>query len=407
MRGARRERKVSRFKLVAAGVTDVGRVRDGNEDDFIDQADRLGLVAVADGMGGHRAGEVASATALEALRAAVANGRSLRDAIEGANDAVLEKSEADRKLHGMGTTLTAGMLGSDGHLVVGHVGDSRAYLLRDGELTQITDDHSLVEEMVRGGELTPEQAEVHPRRSIITRALGIDPQVEVDEYPIDLRPDDRVLLCSDGLTTMVRPDDIASILNREHDPKRAAQLLVDAANDAGGEDNVTAVIIEAVEVTDDGAATAAAVPDDDTSDTSDAPAVKPRRRRRAGRTILRVLLWVLPILAVLAVAFLAVGWYARNTYFVGIDRGRVTVFQGVEGGLLGWDPTIDRRTTIDPDELTPAQREDVTDGKKFSSRGAADDYVARLRRGVEERTTATTVPTPPESTVPAIPAAPQ
>lgn len=392
---------MSPFKLVVAGVTDVGRVRDGNEDDFIDQADRLGLVAVADGMGGHRAGEVASATALEALRAAVANGRSLRDAIEGANDAVLEKSESDRELHGMGTTLTAGMLGSDGQLVVGHVGDSRAYLVRDGELTQITNDHSLVEELVRGGELTPEQAEVHPRRSIITRALGIDPQVEVDEYPIDLRPGDRILLCSDGLTTMVRPDDIAGILNREHDPKRAAQLLVDAANEAGGEDNVTAVIIDAVEVTHDDATAAAAVPDDDTAD---APPVKPRRR--TGRTVLRVLVWVLPILAVLAVAFFAVGWYARNTYYVGIDRGRVTVFQGVEGGLLGWDPTIDRRTTIDPGALTPAQREDITDGKKFSSRSEADAYVTRLRQGIEARTPATTIPVPPESTVPPITATP-
>ena len=392
---------MSPFKLVAAGVTDVGRVRDGNEDDFIDQADRLGLVAVADGMGGHRAGEVASATALEALRAAVANGRSLRDAIEGANDAVLQKSESHRELHGMGTTLTAGMLGSDGQLVVGHVGDSRAYLVRDGELTQITNDHSLVEEMVRGGELTPEQAEVHPRRSIITRALGIDPQVEVDEYPIDLRPGDRILLCSDGLTTMVRPDDIAGILNRQHDPKRAAQLLVDAANEAGGEDNVTAVIIDAVEVTHDDATAAAAVPDDDTAD---APPVKPRRR--TGRTVLRVLVWVLPILAVLAVAFFAVGWYARNTYYVGIDRGRVTVFQGVEGGLLGWDPTIDRRTTIDPGALTPAQREDITDGKKFSSRSEADAYVTRLRQGIEARTPATTIPVPPESTVPPITATP-
>lgn len=392
---------MSPFKLVVAGVTDVGRVRDGNEDDFIDQADRLGLVAVADGMGGHRAGEVASATALEALRAAVANGRSLRDAIEGANDAVLEKSESDRELHGMGTTLTAGMLGSDGQLVVGHVGDSRAYFVRDGELTQITNDHSLVEELVRGGELTPEQAEVHPRRSIITRALGIDPQVEVDEYPIDLRPGDRILLCSDGLTTMVRPDDIAGILNREHDPKRAAQLLVDAANEAGGEDNVTAVIIDAVEVTHDDATAAAAVPDDDTAD---APPVKPRRR--TGRTVLRVLVWVLPILAVLAVAFFAVGWYARNTYYVGIDRGRVTVFQGVEGGLLGWDPTIDRRTTIDPGALTQAQREDITDGKKFSSRSEADAYVTRLRQGIEARTPATTIPVPPESTVPPITATP-
>src|SRR5947208_1154935 len=244
-------------------------------------------------MGGHRAGEVASATALEALRAAVASGQQLPDAIEGANDAVLEKSESDQELHGMGTTLTAGMLGTDGDLVVGHVGDSRAYLVRDGELTQITNDHSLVEEMVRGGELTPEQAEVHPQRSIITRALGIDPRVDVDVYPIELQPGDRILFCSDGLTTMERQDEMASILAREHDPKRAAQLLVDAANAAGGEDNVTAVIVEAVEVPDDEVVDEAvaepAVPD---HDTSEIPPVKPRRRRR--RTFFRVLAWLLP-----------------------------------------------------------------------------------------------------------------
>jgi PPM family protein phosphatase len=395
---------VSPIKVVTAGVTDIGRVRDGNEDGFIDQADRLGLVAVADGMGGHRAGEVASATALEALRASVANGQSLRDAIEGANDAVLEKSESDLELHGMGTTLTAGMLGSDGYLVVGHVGDSRAYLARDGALTQITTDHSLVEEMVRDGVLTPEQAEVHPQRSTITRALGIDPRVDVDEYPIELQPGDRILFCSDGLTTMVRPDKIAGILSREPDPKRAAQLLVDAANAAGGEDNITAVIIEAVEVPDDEVA-GPAVADDDTSD---APPVKPRRRR--GRTLFRVLVWVLPVLIVLAIAFLAVGWYARNTYFVGVNRGRVTVFQGVKGGLLAWDPTVERRTTIDADAppLTEAQLQDIKDGKKFSSRGGADEYVARLRQGIQERTPppTTTIPVPPESTVPPIPAAP-
>jgi PPM family protein phosphatase len=393
---------MSPFKLVAAGVTDVGRVRDGNEDDFLDQSNRLGLVAVADGMGGHRAGEVASATALEALRAAVASGEPLRDAIEGANDAVLEKSVSDQEFHGMGTTLTAGMLGSDGHLVVGHVGDSRAYLVRGGAIRQITDDHSLVEEMVRSGELTPEQAEVHPRRSVITRALGIDPQVEVDEYPIELQPGDRILFCSDGLTTMVRPDEIASILGREPDLRRAAQLLVDAANAAGGEDNITAVIIEAVEVSEDEVA-APAVPDDDTSDT---PPVKPRRRR--GRSLFRVLVWVLPVLIVLAIAFLAVGWYARNTYFVGINRGQVAVFQGVKGGLLAWDPTVERRTTIASDDpgLTDAQRQDLKDGKKFSSRGGADAYVARLRQAIQESTTTTTTTVPPESTVPPIPAPP-
>jgi serine/threonine protein phosphatase PrpC len=391
---------VSPLKLVAAGVTDVGRVRDGNEDDFLVDT-RTSLVAVADGMGGHRAGEVASATALEALRAAVASGEPIRDAIVVANNAVLEKSVSDQELQGMGTTVTAGTLASGGTLLVGHVGDSRAYLVRDGELTQITNDHSLVEEMVREGELTPEQAEVHPQRSIITRALGIDPQVEVDVYPLELRAGDRVLLCSDGLTTMLRADEIAEILGGEHDAERAAQRLVDAANAAGGEDNVTALVVDVVE--DDGAPVVAPadVGEDHTSETA---AVKPRRRR--GRRLVRALLWILPVLAVLALAFGAVGWYARRTYFVGVDKNRVTIFKGRPGGVLGWNPTVDRRTTIDLSELTDAEKSSVRDKKTFSSRGGANDYVTRLRKNIEQRTTTTTVPTPPESTVPPITAAP-
>jgi PPM family protein phosphatase len=399
---------VSPLKLVAAGITDVGRVRVGspNEDGFLDEATRLNLVAVADGMGGHRAGEVASATALDALRAAMSAGRPIRDAIEGANDAVLEKSVSDRQLHGMGTTLTAGTLGPDGNLLVGHVGDSRAYLARDGQLKQITSDHSLVEELVRGGELTPEQAESHPQRSIITRALGIDPEVDVDVYPVPVRPGDRILLCSDGLTTMLSSDEIAEILESEPQPERAAQLLVNAANAAGGEDNVTAVVVEVVE--DDVAPAPAAQPDaeerdpDDTTET--APARRPRRRRRR-RRIMRVLLWVLPVLAVFALAFGAVGWYARRTYFVGADNSRVTIFKGRPGGVLGWDPTVERRTAIELSQLTNAEETAVEDNKTFSSRSGADDYVRRLRTAVDERTTSTTVPPPPESTVPP-PAAP-
>jgi PPM family protein phosphatase len=385
---------VSPLKLVAAGVTDVGRVREGNEDDFLVDA-RTSLIAVADGMGGHRAGEVASATALEALRAAVASGEAIRDAIAVANDAVLEKSVSDQQLHGMGTTVTAGTLARGGTLLVGHVGDSRAYLVRDGQLTQITNDHSLVEEMVRGGELTPEQAEVHPRRSIITRALGIDPEVDVDVYPVELRDGDRILLCSDGLTTMVRQDEIAGILSREHDPERAAQLLVDAANAAGGEDNVTALVVEVVE--DESAPAAAGPPADDTTE-SEPP--KPRRRRV--RAVLRVLLWVLPVLAIFAIAFGAIAWYARGTYFVGVQRNEVTIFKGRPDGLLGWDPTVEERTGIGTSQLTEKERDDVEGDKTFSSREGADDYVARLRQGIEERTTVppTTVPPAPAPTAP-------
>ena len=395
---------MSPLKLVAAGITDVGRVRAGapNEDGFLDETRRLGLVAVADGMGGHRAGEVASATALEALRAAMAAGQPLRDAIEGANDAVLEKSVADQELRGMGTTLTAGTLGTDGNLLIGHVGDSRAYLVRDGELTQVTNDHSLVEEMVRGGELTPEQAESHPRRSIITRALGIDPEVEVDVYPLELRPGDRLLLCSDGLTTMLRGEEIATILEGEHHPERAAQLLVDAANAAGGEDNVTAVVVEVVE--DEEAPAVAPAADDLDEDETTETETAPRRRRGRGRRILRVLVWVLPVLAVLALAFGAVGWYARRTYFVGVDNSRVTVFKGRPGGVLGWDPTVERHTAIELGELTNAEETAVKDNKTFSSRSGADDYVRRLREAVDARTPPSTVP--PESTVPPVTAAP-
>jgi PPM family protein phosphatase len=388
---------VSPLRLVAAGVTDVGRVRDGNEDGFLDEAGRLGVVAVADGMGGHRGGEVASATALESLRAALSAGRPLRDAIVGANDAVLEKSVSDQQLYGMGTTLTVGTLGTDGNLVIGHVGDSRAYLLRDGDLSQITNDHSLVEELVRGGELTPEQAESHPQRSVITRAVGIDPEIDVDEYPVQIRAGDRLLLCSDGLTTMVRPEDIGEILTRESDPKRAAQLLVDAANEAGGEDNVTAVVVDVVE--DDSARAPAAAEDfEDEEDTTELAPRRKRRRRGRGRTIARVLLWILPVLAVLALAFGALAWYARRTYFVGVDKSQVTVFKGRPGGVLGWDPTVDKRFDLETSQLTDSELDDVKAHKSFSSRDGADDYVRRLQRTVEAR--------PPPSTVPPTTAAP-
>lgn len=392
------------LKLVAAGVTDVGRVREGNEDGFLDEARRLGVVAVADGMGGHRGGEVASATALESLRASISAGQPLREAIMGANDAVLEKSVSDQQLYGMGTTLTAGTLGADGNLVIGHVGDSRAYLLRDGELRQITNDHSLVEEMVRGGELTPEQAESHPQRSIITRALGIDPEVDVDVYPVRLRAGDRILLCSDGLTTMVRPDDIGEILTREPDPRRAAQVLVDAANDAGGEDNVTAVVVDVVE--DDSTDTFAAVSQDfEEEDTTEPGPRRKRRRRGRIRTIARVLLWVLPVLAVLALAFGAVAWYARRTYFVGVDKGQVTIFKGHPGGILGWDPTVEKHSGIGTSQLTDAEKTAVEDKKTFSSRSGADDYVRRLDKAIKARTPPPTT-TPPASTVPPLTAAP-
>jgi serine/threonine protein phosphatase PrpC len=368
-------------RLVFGAATDVGRVREGNEDGYlIDEA--MGLVALADGMGGHLGGEVASATALEALRAGMTSGNPLRESIEDANRAVYAKSLTDPSLHGMGTTLTAGTLVSGGTLLIGHVGDSRAYIFRDGELRRLTTDHSHVEELVRDGKITEDEAAVHPMRSVITRALGIDERVDVDVYPVELVPGDLVVLCSDGLTDMVHEDAIAGELRREGDAKRAATRLVDTANRAGGVDNITVVVIA---VTDEAPArdsappavlvAAAAEAQLPQSETEPTKTPQERHRRKWGR----VALWVLPIVLVLGIAVAAVGWYARKDYFVALEHGRVTVFKGVPGGVFLWDPTVERTTTLRGSELRPAELSSVRDEPKFSSIEGANAYVRRLR----------------------------
>jgi serine/threonine protein phosphatase PrpC len=268
------------LRLVVGAATDVGRVRDHNEDGYLVDGD-LRLVAVADGMGGHLGGEVASATALETFHARFKEGHDLRDAVVAANDAVFERSTGDDDVRGMGTTFTAAVLADDGEtLVFGHVGDSRAYLLREGELRRITTDHSLVEELVQAGELTEDEAQVHPRRSMITRAIGLEPDVDVDLYPLALQAGDRVILCSDGLTDMLREEQVAATAAAEPDPDRAAQELVDGANSAGGVDNITVLVVDVVDVHDDEVLEAVAIDEDDElDDASPEPGPEPRRRR--------------------------------------------------------------------------------------------------------------------------------
>jgi len=231
------------------GETNPGRKRRRNEDAFVCEPP---LFAVADGMGGAQAGEIASSLAA----AAVSGGLNGGDAPADAEQAVVELiREANRRVHhratndasasGMGTTLTVALARGDDVVAIGHVGDSRAYLLRDGALEQLTDDHSLVAELVRRGELSPEEAEVHPQRSVITRALGTDPDVDVDVFSVDGRSGDVFLLCSDGLSTMVDPDSIAELVQRNRGNLQAAtRALIKAANDGGGEDNITAVLFE-------------------------------------------------------------------------------------------------------------------------------------------------------------------
>jgi len=380
------------MKLVVGAATDVGRIREINEDGYlVDEG--IGLIAVADGMGGHRAGEVASATALEALRASVRNGNPLREAIEKANDAVFEKSQANNDYRGMGTTLTAGTLAAGNTLIVGHVGDSRAYLLRDGEFRQLTTDHSRVQELVDDGRLTADEAAVHPMRNIVTRALGVDSSVDVDVYPLQLELGDVVLFCSDGLTGMLQDEFVGAELRRESDPARVATRLVDEANRAGGEDNITVVVVGVVDEPPDrpdpkATVVAAPVPvpvPDVVEETPGEP--EPRARRRRG--FLRALIWIIPVLVILGIAMGAIAWYARHNYYVAASLGRVAVYKGVSGGLLWFDPTLERRTAVRVADLRPSDAEDVHAKHTFSSRGDAMAFVRRL----EERATTTTTTT--------------
>jgi PPM family protein phosphatase len=233
----------------AAGLTDPGRRRLRNEDAFICEPP---LFAVADGMGGARAGEIAAglaATALEEAGSETQGTEGVVALITEANRRIWERSLADPQTAGMGTTVTAALVDAGtGTVGIGHVGDSRAYLLRGGELEQLTTDHSLVAELVQSGVLTPEEAERHPQRSAITRALGTEASVEVDTFTVDGSPGDLFLLCSDGLPVMVAEEDIqAAIEGAGRDPSRSADALVAAANAAGGEDNVTVVLFELVD----------------------------------------------------------------------------------------------------------------------------------------------------------------
>lgn len=237
-----------------ASATDVGRVRSDNQD-----LDLLAppLIAVADGMGGHRGGATAARMAMEALRTigATADPADLLAALEQANRDITEAAEADPDLEGMGTTTTAGLL-DGGVLFLVHVGDSRAYLIRGGQITQLTDDHSVVAEMVRRGTLSEADAETHPARHVITRALGADAQVQVDARRVDLAPGDVVLLCTDGLSGPVGDPDILTVVESSGTLEQAARGLVERANAAGGPDNVTVVLARVDAVTREAAATA-------------------------------------------------------------------------------------------------------------------------------------------------------
>jgi PPM family protein phosphatase len=306
-------------------ATHPGRKRRHNEDSYVVEPP---MFAVADGMGGAKAGEVASGLAAAALREAGTDGRSgeerVTQLIQEANRRVFRRANEDRDASGMGTTMTVALV-EDGRVVFGHVGDSRAYLIREGSIEQLTDDHSLVAELVRSGRLTPEEAEAHPQRSVITRAVGTEPDVDVDTFTIEPEERDLFLICSDGLTDMVDDGTIIEAIERHRDDlDEAAKALVGAANRVGGEDNITVLLVEvgaesdladtqraeAVEVDEDTLSGLEAVPAVDTAVVPPeeagalAEAESPKRRGRALPIILA--------LAVLLIAAAAVLWLLEN-----------------------------------------------------------------------------------------------
>jgi PPM family protein phosphatase len=426
-----------RTALRWGGATHAGRVRSTNEDNYMARDD-VGLWVVADGMGGHQGGDVASAIACETLGRSFADHTvdGLIEAIERANEAVYEASAGDPELTGMGTTMVALALvdeHGDELLAVANVGDSRVYRYSIGQLEQLTNDHSLVADLVREGTLSPEEAAVHPQRNIVTRALGVNDRVPVDTLTVEPVAGDRFLLCSDGLFNEVPEPGIAAVLHRVADPREAADELVRLAGEGGGRDNVTVVVVDVVddggrageasaalaagtttglasraepaslpEVEDGGAAGGFAFePPGATNGSQDgagrgteAIGVRPHGRRFTWR----VLLFSLIVLALIGGAFATIQWYGRSTYFVGFDGDQVAIFKGRPGGVLWLNPALEETFDIERSHVPADTRDDLDAGKEQSSLSDAHRYVDRLSVRADELAAETTTTTRPTTT---------
>jgi PPM family protein phosphatase len=417
-------------RLAWGSASDVGRVRQANQDTFfVSEA----LFVVADGMGGHQGGEVASDLATTSLRQDFGSDAEDRTtdafvrAVQRANEVVVAAAKDDPELAGMGTTLCAMAVVSaddDERLAIVNVGDSRAYLLKDGSIEQITDDHSLVAALERQGRLTREEAAVHPQRNIVTRALGIDARVMVDSWEVRPVVGDRYLLCSDGLFNEVDEARLAATMRKLVDPTEAARELVRLANEGGGHDNITVVVVDVL---------ADEQPVDDASVATDervirsvkgesravgleeggGPHAPTRRERRSDRIetkaqlrplrprrfTWRVLAFIIALVAILGVTAAAIDFYGRDTYFVGYDKDRVVIYRGRPGGVLWIRPEVVEQSSFTRSTLPAQFADEVSHGKVEPTLSEAHHYLDNVssvadQAGTQTGTGTTTTTTP-------------
>jgi protein phosphatase len=379
------------MKLKWGASTDVGMVRQQNEDSYLAEEN---LYVVADGMGGHNAGEVASALAVTTLKAGARTGidsvERFRELVQQANTAIYTASLDDSTQSGMGTTLTALSIvaGEEPRVLVANVGDARTYMWRNGALTRLSVDHSYVQELVNEGIITPEEARVHPRRNIVTRALGIDRSVVVDVFSHLVRTGDRIVLCSDGLVDEVSDADIAVVLGQHSDPQDTAEALVMVANTAGGRDNTTVIVVDVLD--DISEPVILPTPDNTTPMEALAPMqLAPAKKSKVGM----VLFWS-ALVAIVFSAITVIGVYGRSGYFIGFDSNdQVAIYRGRVGGILWFQPTIETQTSMSGEELPEDILRDVALNREFSSSSQASKYLTLIRIAIIDATTTTSTTT--------------
>jgi serine/threonine protein phosphatase PrpC len=403
---------VAQVHVNNGALTHPGQVRTSNEDAFLVEGH---LFVVADGMGGHNAGEVASEMAVESLRRAAANivdEATLSTALQQANEEIHTESMMNHVRHGMGTTIAALAVTNNDTVLVANVGDARIYRWHEGNLSRVTKDHSYVQELVDEGVITLEEARVHPRRNIVTRALGIDTQVEISTATLPITIGARYVLCSDGLVDEVTDSEISAILSRYENSTAAAEALISAANSAGGRDNITVIVVD---VSDKPVARVGGSSGEDalsgstssslrvaerSSEVSPAPVHSSSNlilpKARVGLSLGFILFWTALAAIVLSVLIVFAA-YGRTGYFVGFEGSDVVIYKGRPGGVLWFDPTVEARTPLKERDLTEDMAKEILGNPTFGDAVSAQRYVNGIRDEVQPVPT-TTLPLPVTTT---------